>query len=186
MPVRRTTEVTSPITTSSQATTTVSPKTPSIFFTTNRSRTTRIVRKRVTGIVAANRRIASTTSTPIATTSSTTTTTSTTEIVPFFSNDLDYDVASVFSALTSVRPRKTQIVNINSATRSLKTVTAAPLINETSSLKTPPTTTFDKILEHQYKIKGLDKDYQEEKVEDEEKLIGVLGSQVSSNYFTSF
>jgi hypothetical protein len=80
-------------------------------------------------------------------------------------------------------PRKTPApIYIDSATRSVKTF---PPTIQTSTLR--PTTSFDEILEHQFKIKGLDKDYVDDKFErfgnqqpeEEEKLIGVLGSQVS-------
>lgn len=95
----------------------------------------------------------------------------------------DEEISSILPALTSVRPRKTPApIFIDPATRSLKTFPPFQL-DETSTLR--PTTTFDQILEHQYKIKGLDKDFEEEKLEryanhqeEDDKLIGVLGSQV--------
>lgn len=62
--------------------------------------------------------------------------------------------------------------------------TIQPLVHETSTTK-QTATSFDQILQHQYKIKGLDKDFEDEKFdryenhqEEDEKLIGVLGSQV--------
>lgn len=110
-----------------------------------------------------------------------TTTSSTTQSPEIYSNEsLDEDVASILPALTSVKPRKTSISH-DSDTKVISTI--QPILYETSTLK--PTTTFDQILQHQYKIKGLDKDYEDEKFEryenhqeEDEKLIGVLGSQV--------
>jgi hypothetical protein len=81
-------------------------------------------------------------------------------------DSLDDSVASVLPALTSVSVQKPSVISEN--------------VSKTSNL-----TTFDQILQHQYKIKGLDKDYEDERYDqyekhqkENEKLIGVLGSQV--------
>lgn len=90
------------------------------------------------------------------------------------SEGLDEEIASVLPALTSVKPRKTLVAYNNSATYpiTLNHIEATPLKNSEVN-------SFDKILEHQYKIKGLDKDYEDETTEaEDEKLIGVMGSQV--------
>lgn len=131
-----------------------------------------------------------TTSIPETTTTATTTKITTTTLPPesvnYSSENFDdEEISSILPALTSVRPRKTPApIFIDPATRSLKTFPPPPIqLVETSTLR--PTTTFDQILEHQYKIKGLDKDFEEEKLEryanhqeEDDKLIGVLGSQV--------
>ncbi|KAG5679148.1 hypothetical protein PVAND_008739 [Polypedilum vanderplanki] len=167
--------------------TTTSVKTSPVFLTTNRPRTTRIVRKRITNTATTPGKTVTVSTTPQTTIPSTTTTslskTSRFPVIEQFSNELDDEVASILPALTSVRPRKAPqpvtVINSDIAThRALKTIPITPIQIETSSIKSIPTTTFDKILEHQYKIKGLDVDFEEEKVEEEEKLIGVLGSQV--------
>jgi len=101
------------------------------------------------------------------------------------SYDFDEEIASILPALTSVRPRKpssNNSLNIDHQSDSL----AINHIEGTSINENTPNS-FDKILEHQYKIKGLDKDYEDEKIEEDEKLIGVLGSQVRDlNFKFSF
>lgn len=137
--------------------TTTIRSTPFAATTVIQARTTRIVRKKIQRTPVISRKpIPSTTTAKIETSS---------EI-------LDEEVASVLPALTSVMPRQTQLPS----TRAIQTFSQSSNLIETSS---NPTTSFEKILEHQYKIKGLDKDYEDEKVEEDEKLIGVLGSQVS-------
>lgn len=149
-----------------------------------RPRTTRVVRKRVSSSIN-NRRVLTTaeyipTTLAPSTIESTTfeiTTTKPVEIKSSFTDEIDEEIASILPALTSVRPRKpssNNSLNIDHQSDSLA-------INqiETTSLNENIPNSFDKILEHQYKIKGLDKDYEDEKNEEDEKLIGVLGSQVS-------
>lgn len=87
-----------------------------------------------------------------------------------FSDVIDDDIAGVLPALTSAKPRKTS-PNVETSTLKL------PFINfEPVQTIDPALNSFDKILEHQYKIKGLDISSEETYVD--EKLIGVLGSQV--------
>jgi hypothetical protein len=96
------------------------------------------------------------------------------------------EIGGILPALTSVMPRKTQAPVFEHSTHAIKSIDFEPNVVETSSIKPSLTTSFEKILEHQYKIKGLDKDYEDEKLEEEEeeeKLIGVLGSQVLSIQF---
>lgn len=111
-----------------------------------------------------------------------TTTTPETEISKNSSSEnLDDAVVSVLPALTSVNTQRPAHL-IGNLTRTR----IQPFLVETVETTTPKeTTAFDQILLHQYKIKGLDKDYDEEKMErdtnlqeEDEKLIGVLGSQV--------
>lgn len=110
------------------------------------------------------------------------TTTTSTQIPAIYSNEsIDDEVASILPALTSAKPRKPSF-SFDVATKAITTI--QPTFIDTSTSK--PTTTFDQILQHQYKIKGLDKDYEDEKFEryenhqgEDEKLIGVLGSQVN-------
>lgn len=158
--------------------------------TTLRPRTTRVVRKRVSSTI--NRRILTTaeyiptTLAPITTESiiyiKTTNPMVTESSVKY---DFDEEIASILPALTSVRPRKpssNNSLNIDHQSDSL----AINHIEATSINENTPNS-FDKILEHQYKIKGLDKDYEDEKIEEDEKLIGVLGSQVRDlNFKFSF
>ncbi|CAH1711931.1 unnamed protein product [Chironomus riparius] len=167
---RISTEVTTPISTTLLKTST----------TTLRPRTTRVVRKRVSSI---NRRVLTTaeyvptTLAPFTTELTTTLTTTNPVIIKYSINDeFDEEIASILPALTSVRPRKpssNNTLNIDHQSDSL----AINHIEGTSNNENT-SNSFDKILEHQYKIKGLDKDYEDEKIDEDEKLIGVLGSQV--------
>lgn len=103
-------------------------------------------------------------------TSTTAITPSTTTQIPLEFNSSDEGVLSVLPAL------------IGSTTKSRVQPFLSEASTDASTFQDP--TTFDEILQHQYKIKGLDKDYEDEKFEnhqeENEKLIGVLGSQVSS------
>lgn len=94
----------------------------------------------------------------------------------------DEEIASVLPALTSVKPRKNLIFNDTINDFHHKEPVEYNHI-ETTSLKDNQENSFEKILEHQYKIKGLDKDYEDEPLEEDEKLIGVLGSQVKLKDF---
>lgn len=80
-----------------------------------------------------------------------------------FNYGLFEDVASVLPAFTSAKPRKS-LSAIEATTQALKQVQ--------QTHETIPQSSFDKILEQQYKIKGIEENYEDE------KLIGVLGSQV--------
>lgn len=170
------------------ATTPLSTTVLTTTSTTLRPRTTRIVRKRVS---TARRVLTTTESAPIlsvaplkksTTVKSIKTTTSEPpiEISSLSSNyGLDDEIASVLPALTSVKPRKTLIFN-DSLVKDFHHKDAVVYNHiESTSVKDDSENSFDKILEHQYKIKGLDKDYEDENLEEDEKLIGVLGSQVN-------
>jgi hypothetical protein len=117
----------------------------------------------------------------LTTTTATTTTTKPMILKSTINDEFNEEIASVLPALTSVRPRKPSINNtLNNDYQSNSLVINH--IDTTSTNENAPNS-FDKILEHQYKIKGLDKDYEDEKVEEDEKLIGVLGSQVRNLKF---
>lgn len=84
------------------------------------------------------------------------------------------EISSVLPALTSVKPRKTSKPPPETTTRAVKKNQPIQVDDiETKLVQS----SFDKILKQQYKIKGLDID-SEENYEEDEKLIGVLGSQV--------
>lgn len=105
--------------------------------------------------------------------------TTTTKKIPFKNfSDIDDDIASILPALTSTKPRKT-----TNAFATYAKVTNKPPVNETLT-----NYSFDQILQHQYKIKGLNEDFENEKFDtvykksnekEQEKFIGLLGSQVS-------
>lgn len=90
-----------------------------------------------------------------------------------FSEEFSDDIASVLPALTSAKPRKPSTTFIEATTRALKQVQPKWEFEPKEERKQ---SSFDEILEQQYKIKGIDIS-SEENYEDE-KLIGVLGSQV--------
>lgn len=93
-----------------------------------------------------------------------------------FSDVIDDDIAGVLPALTSAKPRKSLPV----VETSTLTLPPQPFINfEPVQTIDPALNSFDKILEHQYKIKGLD--ISSEETYEDEKLIGVLGSQVCAS-----
>jgi hypothetical protein len=147
--------------------TTIKPRTTELITTTTTPfRTTTELTTRVPTTRVVRRKIAR----PV-TTRKPETTTTTTEI-PISNETLDDEIASILPALTSVKPRKQPI---DTSTRAVSIV--ANNI-ETSSIKVNPTTTsIDEIIEHQNKIKGIITDYDENNEKDE-KLIGVMGSQV--------
>lgn len=91
-----------------------------------------------------------------------------------FSEEFSDDIASILPALTSAKPRKTSPTVVEETTRALKQVQQNNWDFEPKEEQKQ--SSFDKILEQQYKIKGIDIS-SEENYEDE-KLIGVLGSQV--------
>lgn len=92
-----------------------------------------------------------------------------------FSETIDDEVAGVLPALTSVKPRKTFRPVIEATTLALQT--AQPIQPEVEQKVERQPSSFDKILEQQYKIKGIDVN-DEDSYEEDERLIGVLGSQV--------
>lgn len=96
-----------------------------------------------------------------------------------FTEVIDDEVAGVLPALTSVKPRKTFRPVIESTTRALQTVTPNhnQLKENEQKAEERKQSSFDKILEQQYKIKGIDVN-DEDSYEEDERLIGVLGSQV--------
>lgn len=59
---------------------------------------------------------------------------------------------------------------------------AEPLQFNKPVVKQPDSNSYEKILEHQYKIKGID--ISEEDTFEDEKLIGVLGSEVTPKILT--
>lgn len=91
-----------------------------------------------------------------------------------FSDEFSDDIASVLPALTSAQPRRP--VRIESTTRALALAQQPNQLFELEPKEQRKQSSFDEILEQQYKIKGIDIS-SEERYEDE-KLIGVLGSQV--------
>lgn len=147
--------------------------------------TTRVVRRKLVSRTPPLSRRAQVVTSPVPTTTTTTTST-TTQKPEIYENFDDEEIASILPALTSVMPRRTpsppSIIDTHIDTKSIQ----IPIHEDTSTVR--PTTTFDQILEHQYKIKGLDKDFEEDRIEqqhyknhqmdDDDKLIGVLGSQV--------
>ncbi|CRK95523.1 CLUMA_CG008992, isoform A [Clunio marinus] len=83
------------------------------------------------------------------------------------------EISSILPAISSVQPRKTT-KHIETTTQVLEKVQP----NRVEQLENKfESNSFDKILKQQYKIKGLDVD-SEESYDDDERLIGVLGSQV--------
>lgn len=93
-----------------------------------------------------------------------------------FSEGIDDELASVLPALTSARPRKPF-----KPAKEITTQAAPKLqpnrIEETVQKVDRKPSSFDEILQQQYKIKGIDVS-SEENYEEDERLIGVLGSQV--------
>lgn len=143
-----------------------------------------------------------TTSTLRTTTTPPTTTTFATKLPEFVnSNEFDDDVASVLPAITSAQPRR------RPHETSTKSFQLAPLIEyevirqvdppkfasqatpqaeqlnfNKQVISQPDSNSYEKILEHQYKIKGID--ISEEETYEDEKLIGVLGSEVNQKLLT--
>lgn len=99
-----------------------------------------------------------------------------------FSEVIDDDIASVLPALTSVKPRRTsKPVLLETTTRALPKVQPNQIqALEPTKFERKPSS-FDEILQQQYKIKGID--VSEENYEEDERLIGVLGSQVGAIKF---
>lgn len=114
------------------------------------------------------------------------------------SEEINEEIASVLPAITSARPRHQQKNSPQSATNQNTNQftfdssnegfvpfipnyiesTAQPLIREQQQQQHP---SYEQYLKQQYKIKGLDIESNEEATYNEdEKLIGVLGSQVRS------
>lgn len=93
---------------------------------------------------------------------------------------IDDEVAGVLPALTSVKPRKTLRPVVEATTRALQTAQKNQL--EVEKKVDRQQSSFDKILEQQYKIKGIDVN-DEDSYEEDERLIGVLGSQVRKSCF---
>ena len=108
----------------------------------------------------------------------TTTLETTTQNYEQFSEGIDDEIAGVLPALTSAKPRKTfKPVTVEATTRVLQRVEPNQFLVEEKVERKQTQTSFDKLLEQQYKIKGLDIS-DEDSYEDDERLIGVLGSQV--------
>lgn len=93
-----------------------------------------------------------------------------------FSEGIDDEIAGVLPALlTSAKPRKPLRPVLETTTRALKTLPPNQFAPEQKSKN--DAASFDKLLQQQYKIKGLDIN-DEDSYEEDERLIGVLGSQV--------
>ena len=99
-----------------------------------------------------------------------------------FSSEIDDKVASVLPALTSVRPRQSSLripstrqLNIETSTFNVQNFQPNE-IEDFHQIQQNPSS-FDELLKQQYKIKGIDVT-SEENFSDDERLIGVLGSQV--------
>jgi hypothetical protein len=123
-----------------------------------------------------------------------TTTTTTTERA-ISSEEVSDDVANILPAITSARPRPTNYKNQSSFVQQHQHFTFdsstegfVPFIpnflesTAESLTREQVPATYDQYLQQQYKIKGLDVESQEEEqssYNEDEKLIGVLGSQVS-------
>lgn len=96
-----------------------------------------------------------------------------------FNGEIDDEIFGVLPALTSAKPRKPLRPVLETTTRALKTL---PPNQSTTQVEQEQknkndAASFDKLLQHQYKIKGLDIN-DEDSYEEDERLIGVLGSQV--------
>lgn len=128
------------------------------------------------------------------TTRTTTTTTTTTERAVASSEEVSDDVANILPAITSARPRPNyknqssfvqpnQHFTFDSSTEGFVPFIPNFLESTAESLtREQVPSTYDQYLQQQYKIKGLDVESQEEEqasYNEDEKLIGVLGSQVS-------
>lgn len=99
----------------------------------------------------------------------------TTTIYEQFGEVIDDEIGGVLPALTSVKPRKTfKPAPVEATTRVLQPVAPNQLLVQEKP--DPKQTQFDKLLQQQYKIKGLD--ISDEDSYEDERLIGVLGSQV--------
>lgn len=104
-------------------------------------------------------------------------TTTTVKSYEQFSEGIDDDIASILPALTSAKPRSP--LRIPTTRQLAETTTRAvqnPQSNKIFDFQQRNPSSFDNILQQQYKIKGID--VSEENYEEDERLIGVLGSQV--------
>lgn len=108
-----------------------------------------------------------------------------------FSSEIDEKVASVLPAITSVRPRQSSLrvpttrqLNIETSTLTLQNFQPNE-IEDFHQIQQKNPSSFDEILKQQYKIKGIDVTSGENFSEDE-RLIGVLGSQVIGKFMTLF
>lgn len=135
----------------------------------------KVMRRKITRNPTLTTRVPSTTR--LQTTTSTTTTEPTTPNYEQFSEGIDDEIAGVLPALTSAKPRKTFTPTvIEATTRALQQIQPNQFLVE-EKVERKQQTQFDKLLEQQYKIKGLDIS-DEDSYEEDERLIGVLGSQV--------
>jgi hypothetical protein len=158
-------------------TTTTQPTT--IAPITEAAKTSRkVVRRKNTRNPNAVRKTNSPTPAPTTTTSKPTTTkASTTLNYELFTEVIRDEIASNLAALTSVKPSR-RIIRpvVESTTRALQTQQPnnIEIVEKKEDFKP---SSFDDLLQQQYKIKGLDIN-SEEHYEEDERLIGVLGSQV--------
>lgn len=109
--------------------------------------------------------------------------TTTTKNYEQFNEGIDDEIASILPALTSAKPRQsparqqtTRHFNVETSTSTRAVQFSQPNQIEDFQPKQQQNS-FDDILQHQYKIKGIDVT-SEENYEEDERLIGVLGSQV--------
>lgn len=145
-----------------RATPKTTPFTTTAISTTPTQQTPRATRKTVRRKITRNPNV--------------TTRKATTQNYEQFSDIIDDDIASVLPALTSVKPRRvSKPVVAETTTRALPKVQPNQIQTLEPKFERKPST-FDEILEQQYKIKGID--VSEENYEEDERLIGVLGSQV--------
>lgn len=111
--------------------------------------------------------------------------TTTTKNYEQFNEGIDDEIASVLPALTSAKPRQsplrfqtTRQLNIETSTTSRAVEISLPnLIEDFQPKAQRNPSSFDEILQQQYKIKGIDMT-SVENYEEDDRLIGVLGSQV--------
>lgn len=112
-------------------------------------------------------------------------TATTTEAYEKTNEGIDDALARVLPAITSVRPRKPSrpFPPTITSTSTQSWVLQPQLIQLENKQTKPPidANAFDKILEHQYKIKGID--ISSEETFEDEKLIGVQGSQVIMKFW---
>lgn len=175
--IRNRNSFTRPTTTATPKTTTIKPAEPNKAIR-------KVMRRKITrNPVILTTTTTSTTTAPTTTTVRTTTTAVevTTQNYEQFSEGIDDETAGVLPALTSVKPRRTfktiatSTTDAEATTRGFAQTQPNQFFAEEKVEKQK--TSFDKLLEQQYKIKGLDIS-DEESYEDDERLIGVLGSQV--------
>lgn len=112
------------------------------------------------------------------------TTTTTTQNYEQFSDVIDDDIASVLPAITSAKPRRPSKPILETTPRAFST-TQQNKIEAFVPKFEPKQSYFDELVQHQNAIKGIDVN-SGENYEDNERLIGVLGSQVKISIFCEY